>query len=139
MYRQKLGTAIGTKFDSAYANLFMSNLEEDMTSSFEVRPWICYRYIDDIFFIWTHCKKKLSSFVDRMNSYHQKIKFTTEISKDSISYLDILISRNDRVLETDLYCKSTDTHQYLQKSSGHSWHVKKAIPYRQALRIRRMC
>ena len=49
------------------------------------------------------------------------------------------MSRNGRVLETDLYCKSTDTHQYLQKSSCHPWHVKKAIPYRQALRIRRIC
>ena len=28
IYRQKLGTAIGTKFAPAYANLFMSGLEE---------------------------------------------------------------------------------------------------------------
>ena len=40
---------------------------------------------------------------------------------------------------TDLYCRSTDTHQYLQKGSCHPWHVKKAIPYGQALRIRRIC
>ena len=139
VYRQKLGTAIGTKFAPAYANLFMSSLEEEMMSSFEVRPWVWYRYIDDIFFIWTHGEEKLSSFVDHMNSYHQTIKFTAEISKDSISYLDVLVSRNGRVLETDLYCKSTDTYQYLQKSSCHPWHVKKAIPYGQALRIRRIC
>ena len=42
-------------------------------------------------------------------------------------------------METDLYCKSTDTYQYLQKSSCRPWLVKRAIPYGQALRIRRIC
>ena len=42
-------------------------------------------------------------------------------------------------LETDLYCKPTDTDQYLQRASCHPWHTKRAIPYGQALRIRRIC
>ena len=121
----KLGTVIGTKFAPAYANLFMSSLEEDIMSRCEVRPWVWYRYIDDVFFIWTHGEEKLSSFVEYMNSYHQIIKLTTEISKDSISHLDVLVNRNGRVLETDLYCKSTDAHHYLQKSSCHPWPLVK--------------
>ena len=52
-----------------------------------------------------------------MNSYHQTITFTTERSMDSISYLGVLVSRNGRVFETDLFCKPTDIHQYLQKNS----------------------
>ena len=32
VYKQKLRTAIGTKFAPAYANLFMSNLEEELLS-----------------------------------------------------------------------------------------------------------
>ena len=43
------------------------------------------------------------------------------------------------VLATDLFCKPTDTHQYLHKKSCHPWHTKKAIPYGQALRFRRIC
>ena len=43
------------------------------------------------------------------------------------------------VLSTDLFCKPTDTHQSLQKKSCHLWHTKKAIPYGQALRLRRIC
>ena len=42
------------------------------------------------------------------------------------------------VLSTDLFCKPTDTHQYLHKSSCHPRHTKKAIPYGQALRFRRI-
>ena len=53
VYKQKLGTAIGTKFAPAYANLFMSNLEENMLNSCEVKPWIWYRYIDDVFYVNT--------------------------------------------------------------------------------------
>ena len=40
---------------------------------------------------------------------------------------------------TDLFCKPTDTHQYLHKKSCHPWHTKKAIPYGQALRFCRIC
>ena len=43
------------------------------------------------------------------------------------------------VLSTDLFCKPIDTHQYLHKKSCHPWHTKKAIPYGQALRLRRIC
>ena len=43
------------------------------------------------------------------------------------------------VLSTDLFCKPIDTHQYLHKKSCHPWHTKKAIPYGQALRFRRIC
>ena len=129
VYKQKLGTAMGTKFAPAYANLFMSSLEEDMLNSCAVKPWIWYRYIDDVFVIWTHGEEQLFSFIEYINSYHQTIKFTTEKSRDSVSYLDVSVSRNGRALETDLYCKPTDTQQYLQKSSCHPWHVKKAIAY----------
>ena len=50
-----------------------------------------------------------------------------------------VVVRKGRALETDLYCKPTDTHQYLQRASCHPWHTKKEIPYGQALRIRRIC
>ena len=138
MYKQKLGTTISTKFALAFVNLFISSSEEDMLNSCEVKPWIWYRYIDDRFFICIHGEKKLCSFVEYTNSYHQTIKFTTEKSRDSVSYLDVSACRQGRALETDLYCKSTDAHQYLQRNSCHPWHVKKAISYGQAPRIRRI-
>ena len=73
-----------------------------------------------------------------MNSHNQIIKFITEIPNASASYFDFLVRRSGRVLQMDLYRKSTDTQQYFQKSSCDPWHVKKAIPYGQALRMRRI-
>ena len=56
VFRQKLGTAIGTKFAPASANLFMNRLEERLLDSWHTKPQVWMRYINDIFFIWTHGK-----------------------------------------------------------------------------------
>ena len=40
---------------------------------------------------------------------------------------------------TDVYCKPTDAHQYLNFGSCHPSHVKRGIPYGQGLRLKRIC
>ena len=139
-YRQTLGTAIGTKFAPAFANLFMTRLEERLLKESADLPLVWMRFIDDVFFIWTHGEEKLDSFVNFLNSSHDTIKFTSEHSSNSINFLDVKVSvKQGGVLTTDLFCKPTDTHQYLHKTSCHPWHTKKAIPYSRALRLRRIC
>ena len=51
IFKQKRGTAIGTKFAPPYAILFMTDLEEKLLKMFEKKPMIWWRYIDDIFSI----------------------------------------------------------------------------------------
>ena len=139
-YRQKLGSAIGTKFAPTYANLFMTRLEERLLDASHDKPLVWMRFIDDVFFIWTHGEERLKSFINHLNSSHETIKFTSEQSRDRISFLDVQFSLGEGgVLSTDLFSKPTDTHQYLHKKSCHPWHTKKAIPYGQALRLRRIC
>ena len=50
IFRQKLGTAIGTKFAPAYANLFMADLEKRLLDGAVDKPLVWLRYIDDVFF-----------------------------------------------------------------------------------------
>ena len=50
------------------------------------------RFIDDVFFIWTHGEEKLKSFINHLNSSHETIKFTSEQSRDRISFLDVQVS-----------------------------------------------
>eukprot|EP00795_Rhopilema_esculentum_P016113 gene16113-biopygen5453 len=88
-YRQKLGTAIGTKFAPAYANLFMTGLEERLLKESVDTPIVWMRFIDDVFFIWTHGEEKLETFINFLNSSHDTIKFTGEHSRESISFLDV--------------------------------------------------
>ena len=82
---------------------------------YEGKPWVCYRYIDDVLHIWMHGEERLSSFVEYINSYHLTITFNMDILKDSIRNLDVLANRNSCFLETDLYCESTNAHKYLQE------------------------
>ena len=50
---QKLGTAIATRMAPSYANIFMDKLERQLTEQAEIKPHTWWRYIDDIFIIWT--------------------------------------------------------------------------------------
>ena len=108
--------------------------------TFADKHLVWMRFIDGIFFIWTHGEDRLKLFMDHLNSSHDTIKFTSEHSAESISFLDVTVKVGEGgVLTTDLFCKPTDTHQFLHKKSCHPWHTKKAIPYSQARRYRRIC
>ena len=91
--------------------------------------------IDDIFMVWTHGNEKLDSFITYLNSIHPTIKFTSDRSTTSIPFLDVNIQLENGKIETDLYCKPTDKHQYLLHSSSHPYHTKKSLPYSLARRI----
>ena len=139
-YIQLHGTAMGTRMAPAYANLFMGDLERKLLAQSPLKPFIWWRYIDDIFMVWTHGEEKLNEFITHINSSHNTIKFTHEFSESSISFLDVtVLLDNNNQISTDLYVKSTDTHQYLFHTSCHPSHVKKSIPFSLALRIRRIC
>ena len=138
-YQQRQGTAIGTKFAPSYAILFMAALEQKLLSDAKYKPWIWWRYIDDIFLIWRHGEDRLREFIDALNQAHHSIKFTAEWSKETVSFLDVRVVKEGKEIITDLFTKPTDTHQLLHHSSCHPGHTKRGIPYSQALRIRRIC
>ena len=52
--QQISGTAIGTKFARPYACIYMDKTETDFLKMQELQLFVWLRYIDNIFFIWTH-------------------------------------------------------------------------------------
>ena len=135
---QEHGTVMGTTMAPAFANLFMGNLEEKALGGFQYKPLFWFCYTDDISMVWTHGNEKVDTFIAYLNSIHSTIKFTSERSTTSIPFLDVNIQLHNGKIETDLYCKATDKHQYLLYSSSHPFHAKKSIPYSLALRLRRI-
>ena len=118
-YFQKEGTAMGNR----------------------MAPW---RFIDDIFMIWTHGEEHLKSFIGFLNSIHPSIKFTHEYSsslRQTLPFLDVQVHLINNHIVTDLRTKPTDKHQYLLKTSCHPnhGHTKKAISFSLFLRIPRIC
>ena len=117
----------------------MDRVENEFLDSELVKSWLWLRYIDDVFFIWTESEEKLEGFLNGLNDFHPNLKFTHEKSKSSVNFLDVSVSIVDSKIETDLYCKPTDCHQFLHFNSAHPFHNKKSIVYSQGLRIKRLC
>jgi hypothetical protein len=138
-YIQTGGTAMGTRVAPSFANLFMAYFEKKFVYCYKPGPLLWVRYIDDIFCIWTNGEQSLNNFFTHLNSCHPTIKFTFEYGTKNISFLDTSVSIQDGSLVTDLYTKPTDTHNYLSFGSCHPSHTKKALPYSQFLRVKRIC
>ena len=70
---------------------------------------------------------------------HPAITFKANWSKKSMNFLDVTVSFAEGVIETDLYVKPTDSHQYLLSSSCHFLYYEKGITYSQAPRHNKIC
>ena len=68
--KQKRGTTIGTKLAPPYNILFMAELEEEILSEIELKPYLRWRYIDYIFFLWEHGEEKLKELIEHLNEKH---------------------------------------------------------------------
>ncbi|XP_062576664.1 uncharacterized protein LOC134238563 [Saccostrea cucullata] len=143
-YLQTKGTAMGTKVAPTYATLVLGFLEEKLFSECKTffgedfdtyieRNW--KRYLDDCFIFWTKSLQDLQQFNSILNRLHESMHFTMEISENKLPFLDILIIKEGRKIITDLYYKSTDSHQYLIFNSCHPSHTKRNIPFNMARRI----
>ena len=108
--QQVSGTAIGTKLGPLYVCIFMDRVE---TLFLEKEALETLVYIDDMFFVWTHGEDKLDRFLEHLNSFYPNLKFTSECFRVEINFLDVTVTLNNKHFVLDLYCKSTDSHQYL--------------------------
>ena len=138
-YLQKLGTAMGTRMAPSYASLFMGKLEKKILDSCNLQPLLWLRFLDDIFMIWDDSEEQLLKFLDKINHYHETIKFTYSYSKTEVVFLDVKLEKSDDgILKTSVYEKDTNVHQYIEFSSCHPLSCKKGIPFSQAKRYRRI-
>ena len=78
-------------------------------------------------------------FKKDLNEFHPNLKFTYEKSREKINFSDLVIKLTDGKIVTDLYCKSTDNHQYLHYDSCHVGHMKRSIIFSQTPRLKRIC
>jgi hypothetical protein len=119
-YSQTFGTAMGNPLSPFLANLFMSHFETELSAKCNYFPRIFYRYVDDIFAIVSFTKDRLAEFTELMNSQYPSIKFTVEVEVDSkLPFLDILISRNNGILDFNVYRKPTQVDRFIDNNSFH--------------------
>ena len=88
-YKQISGTGIGTKF----VHRMLAFL---------------WRFIDGIFFIWTDTEENLDQFLEDLNKFHPNLRFTYEMSREKINFLDVVIKIKEGKSTTNLFCKPTE-------------------------------
>ena len=111
VFQQISGNAIGTKFASPYACIYMDRVEQDILETQELQPLLWLRYTDDIFFIWTHGKEELKKFMEKFNNFTPNLRFRYESNEKRVSFLDLIITVSEQKLKTALHIKSTDRYQ----------------------------
>ena len=108
------------------------------------------RFLDDLFFIFTGTTIELHKLLSEMNQIHPDIKFTSTHTtpaendcgceiKQSVPFLDTLLTIKEGQIIVDLYKKPTDRNMYLLPNSCHPPNVTDNIPLACALRITRIC
>lgn len=139
-YRQVKGTAMGTRMAPTYANVFMAKVEEDFLKDQQIKPAFYRRYIDDILMVWTGSKQDLDKLLNKLNSFHQDLKFTYNISEDTVTYLDVDIYKGQHFQQTGrldykTHFKQTNKLQYLHYNSAHPSCVKRGLVKGELTRI----
>ena len=157
LYKQLIGSAMGSRPIPPYADIFMSRKVDPHFSKIAQKHGnllFFKRFLDDLFSIFVGSTKRLHDFMAELNEIHPTIKFTfkhttpeSESMDDncgceptkSVPFLDTLCFIENETIETDLYRKPSDRNKYLLPDSCHANSCKDNIPYSLFLRITRIC
>ena len=102
--------------------------------------------MDDGFLLWPS-NSNFDNFYFCLHHFHPSIRFTfekAEINKNEkgeelqiLNFLDVkvILNKTTRVILTDIYYKTTNTHDYLPYNSAHPSHVRDNAPFNLAKRI----
>ena len=155
MYLQLLETGTGTKCAPPYDCLTVGYLEKTKLftnelpkhfneSACKLIMQLLKRYMDDGFIFW-QLKLNSENFKTCLNNMHPSTEFTFEKPEtvyenekkvQVLNYLDVkTILHEDNSVETDIWYKPTNPHDYLPYDSAHPDHTKNNISYNLAKRI----
>ena len=142
--RQTHGCAMGSHKSPPYSSLAVGYIEKETYARLESTKGHDYatyvstmlrRFLDDIFLKWRRSLGDPMELFNVLNSIDEKIKFTIEMG-ETIPFLDVNFTVLDNgSLETDIYYKETDTHNFVQFGSFHPHKTLTNIPFSLARRI----
>lgn len=129
-YEQTEGLPMGSPLSPLLADLFLDSLETKALDTFDKKPRIWIRYVDDIFLIWQHGEESLKAFHMYLNNIHPNIKFTLEcMVNNSLPFLDVLVKKINSRIETAIYRKPFSVSTFPHNRSGHPMSQKMSSFY----------
>lgn len=143
-YLQVKGTAMGKKFAPSYANIFMADWEQTALAASAIKPFAYFRFLDDIWGVWTHSEDEFLAFITHLNSHQESIKVKYSMDRSEVNFLDVVSYKGPKFEESGqldfrVYFKDTDTHSLLHRNRFHPKHTFKGIIKPQLLRFKRIC
>ena len=116
IYEQTEGIAMGSPIAPLMADVCMNWVLNEV-SSFNPKPYIILRYVDDLFCVF-NCERDLEMFFAKINTIHANIQFTKDLEQNNqLPYLDVLVTRADVKFKTTVFRKKTNTGLYIKWSS----------------------
>ncbi|XP_046397729.1 uncharacterized protein LOC124164448 [Ischnura elegans] len=112
---------MGSPLSPVIADIYMERFDQMAIGSYDKKPKLWLRYVDDTFVICPHGPEELQSFLKHVHSQHPAIQFTMEMEKDRrIPFLDMMVNKRiDGSLGHEIYRKPTHTDRYLNAYSHH--------------------
>ena len=140
-YQPSKGVGMGSPISGLIAEIFLQHGENNLIKNILDNNKIRFynRYVDDILMIYDSTKTNTTYITQYMNNIHNALQFkaTTEVD-NTISFLDLSISRQQNKLTFDIYRKPTTTGMTIHQASNHPTEHKMAA-YRYLLnRMHRM-
>ena len=138
---QTSGTATGAPNSCSYSDIAINRLdrliEQEQTNNF--KKLFCYgRYRDNCFILWNGSKDRLDDFFSFLNTLDCDLKFTMDIGKDYLCFLDLKTSVSGKKPVTTIYSRPTDGHLYLHSTPCHKSSSINGIEKNAARRLRRI-
>ena len=127
VYKQHDGVAMGSPLAPLLAEWFVSKIENNiMQQDISYKPIFYKRYVDDVFALFKS-EDDRDKFFSLLNGAHPNLKFTMEVSTNSLPFLDTAVSIKDDRFEISVYRKPTNTGILLNYNSVAPRRWKKSL------------
>ena len=143
VYKQIIGCAMGSKCSPSVCDIRLHQITSEIINTFPNKHRITYhgRYRDDGF-IFHGEEKEIHELFTIANSTHPLLKFTYELSRNEMHFLDTTVYKGKRfaatsILDFKTYIKPTNTFQYLERKSAHNHSVFKGFIKGETIRYMR--
>ena len=127
IYQPHKGIAMGSPISSTIAEIYIQYFE-----SLHVKHWlesseiIFYkRYVDDIFIVYDTGKTNAQNIFKKIYKIDPNLQFKITYETDNtITYMDLSISRSNNKLELGIYRKPIETGTVIHSNSNHPYEQK---------------
>lgn len=138
---------MGGPLSTLLANVFMDRLEQWVLryGRYSSRVVLWYRFVDDIFCVWSGTNDELNMFTQDLQNYDPKLKFEVTDTNRCANYLDITVELvadeiNDGLFTTEfsVYRKPQFTRLSIHNDSLHPMSQKLSVIHSAITRMLRL-